>query len=91
MPPPKTVTPRMVALQYDGSNSADILAMANADMASAVYTVASEAEGTLVLASSQPSYWSDLTFAVGDYCLVPNASVVAESMFPGRFVVLGDA
>ena len=51
MPVPKLVTPQLVALEYDGANSADILAMANAGMSPAVYTAESEAGGTLVLAS----------------------------------------
>ena len=91
MPVPKLVTPQLVALEYDGANSADILAMANAGMSPAVYTAESEAGGTLVLASSQTSVWSDLTLVIGDYCLTPGPSVVPAAAFPVRFVVLGDA
>ncbi len=90
MPVPKLVTQRIVVLEYDGTNSADILAMANTGQASQVYSIDSEGGGTLVLESAQPSYWPHGTFATGDFCMA-GGGVIPGALFTGQYVVLGDA
>ncbi len=90
MPVAKLVTQRIVVLEYDGSNSADILTMANTGMASTVYSIDSEGGGTLVLHSAQPSVWAHGTFETGDFCMA-GGSVIPAALFAGQYVVLGDA
>jgi hypothetical protein len=80
----------MVALQYDGTNSADIRDMADAGTSGGVYSIAAEDAGGLTLASAQQSVWADLRLAVGDYCLT-GGSVVPEATFAASWHVLGDA
>ncbi len=90
MPVPKLVTYRLVVLEYDGTNSADILAMANTGYDPAPYSIDSEGGGTLVLESAQPSVYSNLILAVGDFCQA-GGNAISAAYFPDRFVVLGDA
>ena len=90
MPVQKIVTQRIVVLEYDGTNSADILAMANTGQGSPPYSIDSEGGGTLVLHSAQPSVWPHSTFETGDFCMAGGSSITA-SYFPQQYIVLGDA
>lgn len=90
MPTPVLVTSRIVALQYDGTNSAAVLALANADKPSPVFTIDSEDGTGLALASAQPSVWPDVFLAPQDWCL-GGPSAVPSAQFAATWHVLGDA
>lgn len=95
MPPvPQTVVPRSVALLYDGTNAADVLALVQQyypiDPASWV-TTAQDDDGRLAVQSDNRDLWSDLGFPLGWYAVVTSglqvAAVPAE-LFDDRYVVL---
>jgi hypothetical protein len=90
MPTPVIATLKVVALQYDGTNSGDILTLANSGMSTTVFTVDSEDEAGLSLASAQPSVWAPAFLAPGDWIMAGGGAEPA-AVFAGKWHVLGDA
>lgn len=95
MPPvPQTVVPRNIALQYDGTNAADVFALVQQyyPIAPAAWQAPTQDEdGRLTIQSDDRDLWSDLGFPVGWYAVVTSgvqvAAVPAE-VFADRYVVL---
>lgn len=87
---PQVVVPRLLALQYDGTNAAAIITFANSDVGATIYSLASEMGGHLEVASSAVGVWSDLSFDTGDYC-VTGQGAVPQALFAQRWHVLGEA
>jgi hypothetical protein len=87
---PQVVVPRLLALQYDGTNAAAIITFANDDVGVTIYSFTSEVDGRLEVASSAVGVWSDLSFDEGDYC-VTGQGAVPQALFAQRYHVLGEA
>jgi hypothetical protein len=90
MPTPVIVTRRNIALQYDGTNAADIVVVANTGLSSTVFTVTGEDETGLSLGSTEPSVWGPLFLTLGDWCM-EGGGVEPAAVFAGKWFVLGDA
>lgn len=91
------VTPRMVSLVYDGTNSAAIIAMLNTECmiteAQFEFTIISEGDGAL-LAREPYSIYGTVSVSVGDVVVV-GAAMGAQGLpaanFTSRYTVVGAA
>jgi hypothetical protein len=92
MPAPLAVIEKKTALQYDGTNSAAILAFVNtANLGEDTsYSIISETGGILTMRSTWPNNFYDIGLAAGDYVLITFASAgaVPGDMFAKLYTVL---
>lgn len=93
MPPsPQVVTPRIVALQYDGTNATAIVDMLteqyNIDPNS--YMVGDETDGVLTVITTDRDLWGDIHVNEGDHVAAGanGVQVVADASFTARYVPL---
>lgn len=91
MPPTtQTVTPRMVSLQYDGANAADILTLIGQFAGPGIYAIESEEDGILTLAPG-PLYagtYNPVAISETDHLIMPDQVSCPDSQFADRYVVL---
>lgn len=80
----------MVSLQYDGSNSADILALVGQLRNPSAYSIGSEVAGVLTL-SPNPGYasaYDPIIVNTGEHVVEPYGGVHADGPFADRYAVL---
>jgi hypothetical protein len=93
MPPvEQLVTYRQRSLQYDGTNSAAMLAFVEDGQpygwGSNTWSIGSESAGVLVIASSNPDVWRDYTLNTGDHLVMPAGDPVPDSLYARAYTVL---
>ena len=88
MPVPQPVVPRLTALQYDGTNSADVLDFIQTGMPGGwgtTWAIHSETGGVLTVRSGNPDVWSDIAVPAGYILVMPTGDLLPQAIYEARF------